>query len=444
MFPKTLFLFILLAQLTRVCRSNVEFWEDFEIYVKGGSITSVLEQKMKDAGVRHSLQFPPYMCYKFREQVLPSLNDFAESFQDILKGKSVSRWFVDLFTNGSEDKLFYNYLNAVDRALVFFKPTNRVIGVEEIEENLKPKGGSSSPHRIIDKVIDRASPALVNPNGLLRERYNYKQIGEFYGRLLYDKKFACFQVPELSLVIFKLFYFRIFETTYLSEFFDGFFGALKDVEDDEPLSKMLSTDSTSTFFGYNLLVLLGISSNLANDLLDIFPEDESRRPALIDNFKMLYLTVLKSIEDAEHDERKKRDDFVKDLLMFKEHAVKKFGKKAAFFTVKYIQCLATGAVLGPLGPVGGFAFGQIFSTELQEINKAIKDFVDPEDKSGDVASVIFEPLGTSLELSHLQNFLGYYESQVSNHKECAFCHLKLREKRREIKKLGTVPSPIKI
>lgn len=422
---KPITIFIILLTIIR-SGSAVKFWDDYELFSTREDFVDKLSDEAKALGYSSIYQHAPYTCFIYRRYVNSKNTEFTESLKALLKGHSVSEWFMELVTSNQENKFFDSYKGLVERSYsYFFEKLESEDALLNEPTELVDNLAKPITSRWIDKAHRKIFEKSEFQTDFQRRDFDHYDIGEFYGRLLFYKDFSCYDVPEMSLIIFKMFYYRVFEERYLGDFFRGFFSVLKENR-ESPASALFQTDTVNSFFGYNVLVLLGMKSTYANRLLTTFNTDPERESVMIDNFIIMYSTVLKTVETAERTRAKEKDEFFKDLISLKERAVEKFGRKLSFFTLKYLQALLMGVALGPVGTLGAVAVTQVFDNELHKIHELIKNIVDPEDTSGNQMNVIIEGAPSEITLENLRNFLGYFEDQIKTHKNCILClyHLK--------------------
>lgn len=431
------FTFIIILLTSIGSTSSVKFWDDYAPFSTRKDFVVRLGEEAKNAGFSSVYEYQPYVCYIFREYVDSKNNEFTESLNEMLKKHSVSEWFMELVTSNKENKFFDSYKQLIVRSYSYFfeklTPEDALLNEpNELADDLQKP--------ITSRWIDRAYKKIFEDGKIqtdfLRREFDHFDIGQFYARLLFYKDFSCYDVPEMSLIIFKMFYFRVFEEKYLGDFFRGFFGVLKEAKDSDA-AVLFQTNTVNSFFGYNVLVLLGMKSSYADQLLTVFNTDPDRESVMIDNFVIMYSTVLRTVEAAERTRAKEKDDFLKDLVSLKERALEKFGRKLTFFTLKYVQALLMGAALGPVGTLGAVVVHEVFDSELHKLSNAIKNIVDPEDTSGDQMNVMIEGAPSEITLDNLRNFLGYFEDQIKTHKNCIFCLYHLKNFKIELEKVNS-------
>jgi hypothetical protein len=254
-----------------------------------------------------------------------------------------------------------------------------------------------------------------------------ERIGRFMGKLIIWDEFICYSVPDLSLLIFKIFYLRMFTVVQVGDFFRGFFGKLEETAAREgPNGYALK--ALKRFFGFNMLVMLGIDNNMAGRLLKMFAaRGEKDSTDLKNNFVELYSLVLDTISKYEDETDSQKDRMVRQMLQFDKYALKIVAGHGTFLALVYTLSFLKGMCVGPFGPYLAVVISQHTSFITDAIENGVKQYLPNSVKDSELTqerlAMEIRSQSGKFNASNLANFLGYFEKTIEAQKNCSMCRV---------------------
>jgi hypothetical protein len=273
---------------------------------------------------------------------------------------------------------------------------------------------------------------LAHIDALRNYPIDHYKVGKMIGKMLIWKDYACMDEVELSLVVFKLLYFQIIPYGEVDNFLSGLIAYLQETSretiDSTPTGQaQYAQETLKKFYGFNLMVLLGTDSELANDLYDFILDTDvaDGRVSIKKNFVELYLMILKTVGLAEDYSDTKHTKFLTAVLHLEKKALKHLVASGTFLAIFLALEALHGLTTSPLEKhIGDFIGSQtIFLVHM--ITDALSEYFPSLEKNDQenmkkLADKI-NSQAKGFDFSTLGNFLEHFEGVFENHKNCVVC-----------------------
>ena len=351
-------------------RSQITDWTDFERYKEFEDAAEKIVHMSKTAGKNHPREMPQASCAQYNFFIRYYLDKVLDEFKNSQKNKDTI-WRSSTFdSRHPNDEMIhlarklsllkiqiYKYFElltfnnpAIIKSNLSFKEIDAFQSLENYEnvgETCKSEWIYTNKEYFKNSLVREINSlyewdSFNSVQKTIHEDFRticYYKVGALLVRSVLNDNFVCHENIDLSLFIFELFYFGMIPMESADDFFKGFFYQLKKMSDskvtgDEFLS-CIYQDFMYKFFGYNLLVFLGVDNEYVEDLIDQFLE-ENEFDVLIDNFVDFYKLILQIISIKEGREESKKKLFKDKLASFNGEAWKTAFKKIGIFTLKLI------------------------------------------------------------------------------------------------------------
>lgn len=284
---------------------------------------------------------------------------------------------------------------------------------------------SGSTKDIFSKLKKMQVDGYKDNNHELEEQINYVTLGRLMAEQLFRNKFACFSVPELSLYIFKLFYYNIVKRQYLLRFYTGFFEYLlaktEDSKDNSVREALMRK-----FYGFNLRLFLHFDAEVADRLILLFSnsDKDKEREDLIVNFANLNSFLLKSVRQFEVKQHADLKKYLETFVKGDKKAIKKFGATASMLVSIYIFNYLKGLAESTLPPGVKDVVSHHTAPFASHIHGLIEKFF--EVKNAKKATVDYFIAGIDdkkavIPTKEIENFAAKFEEEVKRCGDCAMC-----------------------
>lgn len=382
------------------------------------------------------------------------------------KGKRPSNSDFDIFPNidPGEDDLLNTSTDSIADKYTAETVESTIASLEESIPTEDPIKSGCLIDRIVAEVEEECRSA--NLNLINHKAEDFKALGHHFGRLLLRDKFSCFEVPDLSLLIFQLFYHRVLPLSAVRPFFRGLFAYLTwpskgDREDDAYIQCAFHS-----FFGLNMYAFLGVENSLVEALIQLMVDSVGEIEVvkyLEKNFVETYELVLSTVFIFQEFQETAVKRLVKGLLKFESHALKTIGEKGTVFALGYVMGLVKGFLNLPITQLGDMlkvtcgALGEYFEIPLgklgsifvekgaagvEEMLKKTISLYLPKDnshqeKAEDLSEMIKERTPV-FDTELLQNFEEHFQKKIQTCTSCTMCKVQKVVSLQSFKSLGSL------
>jgi hypothetical protein len=423
------FIFItLLCVQTSFCR--VRKWEDIKTKNEKDWLRELKDDYHK------TMRSPEYRCFSFRK-----MEDIINKFSDRVEEESANRWDVLNFIWNlviPTDSMIYDLKQHMITTQQLFNDFSfRMQVAEEVHELEEEKiDGSvfnikdsinlqSSKLNLVGKIRKAEFSELKSMEAVPDKKVNYITLGRHFAEQLFRGRFSCYSIPELSIYIFKLFYFNIVKKEYILRIFKGFFEYLvrkgKDVKDNQVREELMRK-----FYGFNLKIFLYFDSEFATNILDMFRNDDKKTypRLLIENFTNLYLFVLKTINTYEVDKKANIDEYIDYFVKNDSKTLERAGRKAsmlvAIYTVNYLKSLAESILPPGIKEMVSHHTSPILSS-IHETIREICTGKKNEDEIVEYYTTNIDNKKVVIPMKDIKNFSENFKMRVEACNNCEMC-----------------------
>lgn len=411
--------------------SGLKFWADYKnLQFNSDTLPKIIINEYNEFGAASEYSHPAVTCHKFRKNVLESASQLITSYSQILKTTTVYQDIWEALLKGKEKDIITRYKKLLKHAFSSDFGAFENEKTKDLPEIEKP---AEKPYRWVDRCYKETFEQGIELERTdsfrsKREQYDYTILGAAYAKMLYRNGFVCLSVPELSLVVFQMFYFKVYPRSQLQNFWIGFYKELKQSMNEN--SELYIEDTLYNLFGYNTMVILGVDSKFGKELVDQFLATDEGRVLLFANMAELYDIVLTNIQNIEENKEKAVKTFYERLIKLEGEAVKYTLKKTSYMVFVYALATAQSAVFAP-GGTGLKIIGKYDSKPITtNIENAVKKFLNLEKKEKDIkVSATIESLKSTVEFTALDKFLSNFVESVKVHENCGYCVVNFRQRR---------------
>ena len=423
---KTLLQFIFIAMLSMATLTQ-KSWADYKDMKK----EDILQEVDNDVVKLHEYQ--PYICYALHE-VEASIGVFATKYENYYKpGRNLFRkiWnsiFIDktllnknyYTANFDLKNLFYEFrLLKKDQSEEMNKLDNSDM---QLSEDLT---GASALADIMKSIDNSDFKGQFNNLNVEDNKFNYYLLGKMFADTLFKDKFLCYDIPELSLLLFRMFHYNLLDAKFLYRFFNGFYDSLYEEIPNYKETKVRNY-LMEQFFTYNLQTMLDIEYEMANEFVKMFNHKQSKEEIdnMIHEFSSLYGFILREVKVYTLEHNGSLSSYVKQYhsnpKLFVMNSIKQSGVYVSIFFYRYIK----GLLLAPLGPIGGF----VVTDALTDVNKDIEKYIEVKlgpDHPDSMRFLKDKSLkkDSFLKSNCLEDYVGIFERNVSKSEACEKCRI---------------------
>lgn len=410
---------------------SLTFWSDFEPRSTDPYIEEKLKKSAEAMGLSVVLKHPALICRRYRKGAPVYIDALVKAFDVMNEKTNIAE---DLFERLSKEKrqaaekAYVDYIRNSHDFTMYQDSFQKPNGSFQVEQK-----NTQKKFRWVDRLYDATYDELAKydrlakSGAIVRESFDYKKIGSYYAGLLFNKNFVCLSVPEITLHIFQMFYFRSFPQSELKNFFEGFYDGIKASIDSN--SEVYLEDVTRDFFGFNMLALTGIQAKYINGLIDKFNDKESDRAAMFEGLAELYDMVLTIVSKAEEDNTEKRDNFYNELLSLKKRALLYAAKQTAAFALSFVIGLSHSQIMKGLSKVEDVVKKEFEKGNLKGLQTSFDKIVGADYYDVDTKGMSFEGIESNFDLKHLSNFHRSMIEIMNLHRSCPQCQLHSRQKK---------------
>lgn len=441
----TLFIIFSTFAFSATFWSKMSFEDPVEAYRK-------MSQDMRTNGIAED-KYMPLICSKIHNDHLKELSVFLTAYQ---KERHVKNIFVKswqaMFGKSFTD-LQTSYLKVVNSIEDSFRGQTIVDKIKTgdnlypIETNLLEKGINV---RLIQEALQAEGSDDFRSGVMKLVHFDAFDIGVYFSALLYQDSFGCLTVPEISLFIFELFYFKFLKAEQISDFFIGFLQDLVVKQENKNSEGNFKRVLLERFMKFNFQIFIGAENQMVRILYRLFEKEQNKHELrYITDFIKMYKFSLEVMDLVESAQDNSETIFLKNFVHFEKEAWKTFGKKVGVFgllyTVRLLESTAWGLIDIPR-PVS-VLICPLLNQPRSTVKGLIEELIDPKEpgllKEIDLAMTQGKP---GMTLKNLDRFVDYFQERMEIYSKCEMCIIYEEDEMvymEKINKVKTNESPTK-